>query len=136
MPSFRQNQNSQKSESSSTLSKQVATIQSQAEQLKQNFFDHTKALAFVEYIESTATKYGVTQDLQLDDPSQIPTSASTFTVTEKKITLVLTGPQQGLLQFFATLEANPAYIITTNLSLEKSQDGTSHLTLNGIIPWQ
>jgi Tfp pilus assembly protein PilO len=120
----------------SNLSKQVSEIQGHAEELNRAFVDRTKALAFVEYIESTAAKYNVEQAFAPVEPTRAaPQKLAQYTVEEKSFHLTLSGKTVDLFRFLAAVEQNPVYLLTTSVALTQNEQGTSTMTLEGTIPW-
>lgn len=120
----------------SNLSKQVADIQGHAEELNRAFANRTKALAFVEYIETTAAKYGVEQTFTPVEPTRTATASLTqYTVEERAFSLTVKGSTVNLFRFLAALEQNPVYILTKSVSLSYDDKGASTMDLQGTIPW-
>lgn len=120
----------------SNLSKQVADIQGHAQELNRAFPDRTKALEFVEYIETTAAKENVEQSFSPVEPSRTaPTSLTQFVTEEKGFGLTVTGKTPNVFRFLADLEVNPVYVVVTTVSLTRDDKGNVALNLQGIIPW-
>lgn len=120
----------------SNLSKQVTEIQGHAQELNRAFPDRTKALEFVEYIESTAAKENVEQTFSPVEPSRTaPASLTQFTIEEKSFGLTITGKTPNVFRFLAALEVNPVYVIITTTSLRHDEKNNVVLDLQGTIPW-
>ena len=120
----------------SNLSKQVTDIQGHAEELNRAFADRTKALGFVEYIETIAEKYNVEESFTPVEPTRTaPATLTQYVIEERGFTLSVTGTTVNLFRFLAALEQNPVYIITDAIALSHDATGTSTLDLQGTIPW-
>jgi Tfp pilus assembly protein PilO len=120
----------------SNLSRQVTSIQENAEELNRAFADRTKALTFVEYIEETAAKYGIEHVFTPVEPTRTGSPSQTqYLIEERGFKLTLKGKTQDLFRFLAELEANPIYVLTTDASLNRDDGGNASLDLQGTIPW-
>jgi Tfp pilus assembly protein PilO len=120
----------------SNLSRQVTSIQENAKELNRAFADRTKALAFVEYIEETAAKYGIEQAFTPVEPTRTGTPSQTqYLIEERGFKLTLKGKTQDLFRFLTELEANPIYVLTTEVTLNRDDGANASLDLQGTIPW-
>lgn len=130
--------NSRQQQNLSSLKNQVDQILKNSEVLNDAFFDRSKTLDFLEYIEGLAEKEQLElAEPQLTAPARVSTeTATTYSLEEKPFNFDLQGPVPNLMRFLRTLEQHPSYILITTVSLQKgavSQE--SSLTIEGVIPW-
>ena len=120
----------------SNLSKQVTDIQGHAQELNRAFADRTKALEFVEYIETTAEKFSIEQSFAPIEPTRTaPVSLTQYTIEERNFQLTLTGKMENLFQFLAALEQNPIYVLTKTVAISQNESDKATMNLQGTIPW-
>lgn len=128
--------NSRQQKNLSNLSKQVTEIQTQAQELNRAFADRTKALEFVEYIEATAAARNVEQSFSPVEPARTaPPSLTQYVMEERGYRLVVKGKTPDLFQFLRDLETNPVYVLVTNVTVSRDENGNATMDLQGTIPW-
>ena len=121
----------------SALKQQVDQTLSNTQALNRAFFDRTKTLAFLEYVEGLAEKEKLTlTEPQVVEPARTsPDTATTFSIEEKPFSFNLTGPMPNLMRFLRAVETNEAYLLITTVDLQENLDGNNSLSIQGAIPW-
>ncbi len=129
--------NTRQQQNLSALKGQVDQTLKNTETLNAAFFNRSKTLEFLEFIEKLADA----EKLQLAEPQlaeparSSPDTASTYSVEEKAFHFDVSGPMTSLMRFTRALETNPAYILIHTISLQRDQADVGSLTLEGTIPW-